>query len=134
MLMRRVLFVIAAVLLLTAPASSRLAAFAGAEQPADAGQLVTTLPRNFAGGTAAIITALLLLLYLYRRRPYILYWVGGWAYLTGSLFIAAKTYANPKVGALAYGASQLFAISSSVLFLIGADAYGSRRRWPQLVL
>ncbi len=135
MQMRRVLFVIAAVLLLTVPASSLLvAAFAGVQAPAEADGAGTALPRNFAGGAAVIITCLLLLLYLYRRRPYILYWVGGWAYLAGSLFVGARPYTNPKVGALAYGASQLFAIASSALFLIGADAYHARRRWPQLVL
>ena len=73
-----------------------------------------------------VIAAVLLLLYAYRRRLFILWWITGWLLLSTSMFLAARPYANQKLGWMAYGASQFLAILSSLSFVIAADAYRHR--------
>jgi diguanylate cyclase (GGDEF)-like protein len=84
--------------------------------------------RNLAGAGALIVTALLFLLYFYRRRLYILYWMGGWILIGGSMLLAGAGYRNVKVGYAAYGFSQFLGVVSALLFVVSADAYRSRPR------
>jgi diguanylate cyclase (GGDEF)-like protein len=73
-----------------------------------------------------VTASVLLLLYVYRRRPFILWWIGGWLLLCCSMFLAARPYANQKLGWMAYGTSQLLGILSALGFVIAADAYRQR--------
>jgi diguanylate cyclase (GGDEF)-like protein len=91
-------------------------------------------PRNLAGGAAIIIVGLFALLYLYRRRSYIVYWAAGWACLAGSLFVAGWTYERPQLNWLVYGASQLLSIGSALCFVVAADAYNSKPRFRRAQL
>ena len=84
--------------------------------------------RNLAGAGALIVTALLFLLYFYRRRLYILYWMGGWILIGGSMLLAGAGYRNVKAGYAAYGFSQFLGVVSALLFVVSADAYRSRPR------
>ncbi len=84
--------------------------------------------RNLAGAGALVVTGLLFLLYFYRRRLYILYWMGGWALIGGSMFLAGAGYRNVKAGSAAYGFSQFLGILGALLFVVSADAYRSRPR------
>ena len=89
-----------------------------------------TVPQatRLASGAAAIITGLLLLLYLYRRRPYILLWTAGWGALALSLALGGRDAAITKSGALAFGASQFVGLISAILFVAAADAYQAKPR------
>jgi hypothetical protein len=49
-------------------------------------------PHTLAGAGALVVTGVLLLLFFYRRRLYILFWVLGWAVLAASMFVAARQY------------------------------------------
>ena len=80
-------------------------------------------PRVLAGITALIVTGLLLLLYFYRRRLYILYWIIGWLVTAVSTFLTAFPYPRQKIGWFAYGISQFLGIISALVFVISADAY-----------
>src|SRR5688572_21766652 len=91
-------------------------------------------PRNLAGGAAIIIVGLFALLYLYRRRSYIVYWAAGWACLAGSLFVAGWTYERPQLNWLVYGASQLLSIASALCFVVAAAAYNSTPRFRRAQL
>ena len=62
-----------------------------------------------AGIAALVVAGLLLLLYFYRRRLYILCWIPGWLLLSTSTFLTAYPYLNQRLGWFAYGVSQFLA-------------------------
>ncbi len=134
---RRALAVCAAALFLLTRASVALVAQAAAGAQPLAPGLTTVNPRVLLGAATLTVTGLLCLLYVYRRRLYILYWIGGWGIATASTFLAAREYSSPKLGFAVYGISQFLGIISALVFVISADAYRSRpkiRREYGLVL
>jgi diguanylate cyclase (GGDEF)-like protein len=76
-----------------------------------------------SGGTAVILAGLLLLLFVYRRRGYVLIWTGAWLVVAASMFLVAPDYAQPKAGDMAYGLSQFLMVTAGLVFVLGADAY-----------
>lgn len=79
--------------------------------------------RTLAGIATLLVAGILSLLYIYRRRAYILCWVAGWT-LTGlSLLLSARQFSGDKSAAAAYGVSQFIAIVGALVFVLGADAY-----------
>lgn len=71
------MFASAALLAAASPWGIRL--LGAAPEAVDASiDLAAPRATDLAAGAAAIITGLLLLLYLYRRRVYILWWTAGW--------------------------------------------------------
>jgi diguanylate cyclase (GGDEF)-like protein len=94
-------------------------------------------PRMVTGAVALVIATVLLLLYAYRRRLFILWWIAGWILLAASMFLVARPYVNEHLGWMAYGSSQFLGILSTLAFVIAADAYRHRplfRREYGLVL
>jgi len=85
-------------------------------------------PRVLLGAAAILITALLCLLYFYRQRLYIRYWILGWALAAASPFLIAHSFAAPKANYAMYGLSQFAGILSALVFVISADAYRTRPR------
>jgi diguanylate cyclase (GGDEF)-like protein len=85
-------------------------------------------PHTLAGAGALVVTGVLLLLFFYRRRLYILFWVLGWAVLASSMFVAAREYISPHTSYFAYGISQFLGILSALMFVLSADAYPARPR------
>jgi diguanylate cyclase (GGDEF)-like protein len=85
-------------------------------------------PHVVAGSAAIVIALLSLLVYVYRRRPFILWWVGAWMLVGVSMLVGARAYGNEKLGAMAYGASQFLGVLSSLAFVVAADAYRQRPR------
>ncbi len=91
-------------------------------------QAVTPSPtsvdaRTLAGIATLLVAGILSLLYIYRRRAYILCWVTGWTLTALSLLLAAQRFAGEKSGNAAYGVSQFIAIVGALVFVLGADAY-----------
>jgi diguanylate cyclase (GGDEF)-like protein len=86
----------------------------------------TVDPRVLTGVAALVIAALLLLLYLYRQRHYILFWISGWVLVAASMFASFPKFANEQVAAMAYGVAQFLGIISALVFVISADAYRPR--------
>ena len=89
----------------------------------------TVNPRILAGAGALVVTGLLLLLFVYRRRVYIAFWIGGWVLVAASLLLAGGQYATPSAQSLSYGVSQLLGILSALLFVASADAYPTRPKF-----
>ena len=85
-------------------------------------------PHAVAGSTAIVIALLSLLVYVYRRRLFILWWVGAWMLLAMSMLTVAHAYENASLGAMAYGLSQFLGVLSSLAFVVAADAYRQRPR------
>ena len=87
---------------------------------------------NLASGAAAIITCLLLLLHLYRRSSYILYWTAGWACLALSLGLDSSGRDAGTFNALRAAGSQFLMVAVGLCFLTAANAYRRDSRVPQV--
>jgi diguanylate cyclase (GGDEF)-like protein len=85
-------------------------------------------PRVLSGIAALVFLALLLLLYFYRRRDYILFWAAGWGFVAASMFVTKPTYPATKLGFMVYGFAQFLGIVAALAFVISADAYRSKPR------
>jgi diguanylate cyclase (GGDEF)-like protein len=85
-------------------------------------------PRAFAGSIAILVAGLLLLLFSYRRRRYILYWAAGWTLSAVSMLVAVVMPPS-ELAPFVYGVSQFLGIVSALLFVVSADAYRPRPRF-----
>src|SRR5829696_4491153 len=86
-------------------------------------------PRLMLAVETAVIATLLLLLYVYRRRSYILWWMWGWFLLSAGAALTAESMRSEKLDAMAFGAAQFFRVVAGLLFVVATDAY---RRAPRL--
>jgi diguanylate cyclase (GGDEF)-like protein len=125
----------AAVLVLVAsavPLAPDLASNAVTHVVSQGASIVPTTDVNLwrvAASGALVVTGLLLLLFIYRRRLYILFWTGGWLLVSASMFLAARPLtASNQITAMSYGVSQFLGILSALFFVISADAYPARPR------
>ena len=84
-------------------------------------------PRMLSGVASVLIGGLLLLLYFYRRRGYILYWTAAWAIIAVSMFVAVPKYPG-QLRLMVYGFSQFLGVIAALTFVLAADAYRSRPR------
>ena len=91
--------------------------------------VVSIGPRVLAGCAALVISGLLLLVFLYRRRLFIMLWTLGWGVTGLSMLLASRAYATETLGWLVYGLSQFLGIVSALLFVLSADAYRTRPRF-----
>jgi diguanylate cyclase (GGDEF)-like protein len=85
-------------------------------------------PRTLGGIATLVVAALLCLLYVYRRRTYIVCWVAGWLITALSMLLAARQFSSAKAGYVAYGVAQFLAIVGGLGFVLAADAYRARPR------
>ena len=119
---------------LTGPANARVSGrvergiMVAVSAPAALAEPVVFNPHVIAGSAALVIALLSLLVYLYRRRHFILWWVGAWALLTVSMFALSLTYGSAKLDAAAFGFSQFMGVLASLAFVVAADAYRQRPR------
>jgi diguanylate cyclase (GGDEF)-like protein len=86
-------------------------------------------PHVLAGSAAFVIALLLLLVYAYRRRPFILWWMCAWLLLAGSMLAVSRSYLSLQLDWMIYGISQFFGVLASLAFVVAADAY---RQTPRL--
>ena len=85
-------------------------------------------PRTLGGLATLLVAGVLSLLYIYRRRTYIVCWVSGWVVTAVSMLLAAHPFSSANVGDAAYGISQFLAIVGALGFVLAADAYRARPR------
>ncbi len=89
---------------------------------------MTIRPRDYAAYGSLIGATLLGLLYLYRGRPFIVYWIGGWLLTAASMSGRAAGGDDPRAFALSVGA--LLGFWSAGLFLLAPAAFPDTRiRW-----
>lgn len=86
-------------------------------------------PRLLLGVETAVIATLLLLLYIYRRRSYILWWMWGWFALAAGAMLSAESLNSVKLDAMVFGLAQFLRILAGLLFVVATDAY---RQAPRL--
>jgi len=80
-------------------------------------------PRVFAAYGALIAASMLAILYLYRGRAFVVYWIGSWLLIAGSLTLLAQGYADVRFGSVMLGLAHLLAVWSAGLTLLGAEAF-----------
>jgi diguanylate cyclase (GGDEF)-like protein len=80
-------------------------------------------PRIFAAYGALIAAAMLGILYLYRGRAFIVYWIGSWLMIAGSMTLLARGYPDVRFGSVMLGLAHLLAVWSAGLTLLGAEAF-----------
>jgi diguanylate cyclase (GGDEF)-like protein len=87
-------------------------------------------PRIFAMYGALVTAATLTTLYLYRGRPFIVYWIGAALLFAGSLTLLARGYADARLGSVMVGLAQLLSVWSAGLVLLAGGSFPvGRLRW-----
>jgi diguanylate cyclase (GGDEF)-like protein len=80
-------------------------------------------PRLLLGVETSVIATLLLLLYIYRRQSYILWWMWGWVLLSAGALLSAESLNSTKLDAMVFGVAQFFRLLAGLLFVVATDAY-----------
>ena len=89
-------------------------------------------PRLLLGVETAVIAIFLLLLYVYRRQPYILWWMWGWVLLSAGALLSAESLHSTKLDAMVFGVAQFFRLLAGLLFVVATDAYRQPTRLRRL--
>src|SRR5438067_19572 len=88
-------------------------------------QPILIRPRLYAAYGALIGAALLYLLYLYRGRAFILYWIAGWL-LTAAAMLSRSFGADGAVGSMAYSFGSVCAVCAAGAFRVAPTAFPSK--------
>jgi diguanylate cyclase (GGDEF)-like protein len=80
-------------------------------------------PRLVASYGAIVAAALLCVLYVFRGRAFIVYWIVSWILVGGSLFLISRGYDDVRFGGVMLGLSQLLSVWSAGLLLLAARAF-----------
>ena len=87
-------------------------------------------PRVLSAYGSLVTAGMLSLLYLYRGRSFIVYWIGGWLLTAAALGLAARTYADATLDRAFTGLAVLFTVWASGLVLLSAETFPQQAlRW-----
>jgi diguanylate cyclase (GGDEF)-like protein len=89
---------------------------------------VTVDPRLLAGMAGYLTAGLLLVLFAYRRRTYILFWCLAWGATGTGLILGARPSVAATGAAVIYGLGQFVVLFGALAFLVGAWSYRSAFR------
>jgi diguanylate cyclase (GGDEF)-like protein len=89
---------------------------------------VTIEPRIISAYAALLAAAMLSLLYLYRGRGFVVYWIGSWLLIAASLGLVAQEYRDATLRSVLTGLALLFTVLASGLMRLSAESF------PQNVL
>ena len=84
---------------------------------------MTISPGMFAAYGALVAAAVLMILYLYRGRAFVVYWIGSWLLVAGSMMLVARGYDDIRLGSVVLGLAQLLGVWSAGLMLLAAEAF-----------
>ncbi len=87
--------------------------------------------RGAAGLGAVVLCLLLIGLYIYRRRPYILQWAVAWLLIATSLALMSRDWMTIAGGRAVIGLAQLLNLWAALIFVLSAD---SIRQQPRFTL
>ena len=91
---------------------------------------VAIQPRVLSAYGALVAAGMLSLLYLYRGRSFIVYWIVGWLFTAAALGLASRTYADPTLNRVLTGLAALFTVWASGLVLLAAETFPQQAvRW-----
>lgn len=89
-------------------------------------------PRLLAGMTAYLTAGLLLLLFAYRRRTYILFWCLAWSATGTGLILSARTAITDTTSSVLYGLGQFVGLFGAAAFLVASWSYRTAFRPRQM--
>jgi hypothetical protein len=84
---------------------------------------ITIQPQVFGAYGALIAAGMLAVLYLHRGRAFVVYWIGSWVLIAGSLMLLARGYADARLGSVMLGLAQLLGVWSAGLTLPAGEAF-----------
>jgi diguanylate cyclase (GGDEF)-like protein len=91
---------------------------------------VTIHPRLISAYAALLAAAMLSLLYLYRGRSFVVYWIGAWLLVAAALGIVARAYSDETLGSVLTGLSLLFTVSAAGLMRLSVESFPQNSvRW-----
>ena len=93
-------------------------------------QPVEIRPRLFVAYGALVAASTLGILYLYRGRAFVVYWIVSWSMLAASYTLNARGYADVRLGSVMIGLSQLLMVSSAGLLLLSVDEFSFSKKDP----
>jgi diguanylate cyclase (GGDEF)-like protein len=99
---------------------------AAAFDRAPAPMMLAVNPRAAAAFGALVLATLLVGLFVYRRRPYILQWSAGWLLIAAALALLARDWTSVSAGRAAVGLSQLLHLLAALVFVTSADSFRQR--------
>ena len=80
-------------------------------------------PRLISAYAALLAAAMLSLLYLYRGRSFVVYWIGSWLLVAAGLGIVARSYSDPTLGSVLTGLALLFTVSAAGLMRLSVESF-----------
>src|SRR6267143_5160110 len=86
-------------------------------------QPVEIRPRLFVAYGALVAASTLGILYLYRGRAFVVYWIVSWSMLAASYTLNARGYADVRLGSVMIGLSQLLTVWAAGLLLLSVDEF-----------
>jgi diguanylate cyclase (GGDEF)-like protein len=87
-------------------------------------------PRVYSAYGALIAAAMLSVLYLYRGRGFIVYWIAGWVLVAAALTLVSRAYDDVRLAAIMLGLALLFVVWSTGLMVLAAESFPERPlRW-----
>jgi diguanylate cyclase (GGDEF)-like protein len=66
---------------------------------------------------------MLSLLYLYRGRSFVVYWIGAWLLVAAALGIVARSYSDATLGSVLTGLALLFTVSAAGLMRLSVESF-----------
>jgi diguanylate cyclase (GGDEF)-like protein len=84
---------------------------------------VTVHPRLISAYAALLAAAMLSLLYLYRGRAFVVYWIGSWLLVAGALGIVARTYPDATLRNVLTGLALLFTVFAAGLMRLSVESF-----------
>ena len=66
---------------------------------------------------------MLSLLYLYRGRAFVVYWIGSWLLVAAALGLVARSYSDATLGSVLTGLALLFTVSASGLMRLSVESF-----------
>jgi diguanylate cyclase (GGDEF)-like protein len=84
---------------------------------------VTIHPRLISAYAALLAAAMLSLLYLYRGRSFVVYWIGSWLLVAAGLGIVARSYSDPTLASVLTGLALLFTVAAAGLMRLSVESF-----------
>jgi diguanylate cyclase (GGDEF)-like protein len=80
-------------------------------------------PRLISAYAALLAAAMLSLLYLYRGRSFVVYWIGSWLLVAAGLGVVARSYSDSTLGSVLTGLALLFTVSAAGLMRLSVESF-----------
>ena len=80
-------------------------------------------PRLISAYGALLAAAMLTVLYLYRGRAFVVYWIGSWLLVAGALGIMARSYTDATLEGVLTGLALLFTVYAAGLMRLSVESF-----------